>query len=81
MRSLRTLYLLALGSLLIGMDCIWMSFASLGATWLTFFGGALVSAVGTGLINGQTSNIGISTVPRERAGIAGVDGGMERARE
>jgi hypothetical protein len=63
------------------MDCIWMSFASLGATWLTFFGGALVSGAGTGLINGQTSNIAISIVPRERAGIAGVDGGMERARE
>jgi EmrB/QacA subfamily drug resistance transporter len=62
--------LLALGQLLVGVGSLLMLIPGPDATWMAFAVGALVSGTGAGLINGEMSNVAISLVPPERAGMA-----------
>jgi EmrB/QacA subfamily drug resistance transporter len=62
--------LLSLGQLLVGVGALLMLLPGADATWLGFGFGALVSGTGAGLINGEMSNVAISLVPPERAGMA-----------
>ena len=62
--------LLALGQALVAAGATLLALVPLGAGWQYFALGGFVSGVGTGLINGEMSNIAISIVPEHRSGMA-----------
>ncbi len=62
--------LLSVGQLLVGLGDLLLMIATPNSTWLAFAAGALLSGTGTGLINGEMSNVAMSIVPIERSGMA-----------
>lgn len=73
--------LLAAGQLLVGLGALWLWLVVTApdATWTAFLGGALLAGAGTGLINGQISNVAITAVSDERSGMAsGISGTMRQ---
>ncbi|AHH99136.1 MFS transporter [Kutzneria viridogrisea] len=69
-RILSARALLALGQLLVAVGATLLALVPLGAGWQTFALGGLISGIGTGLVNGEMSNIAISIVPADRSGMA-----------
>ncbi|WP_329174465.1 MFS transporter [Streptomyces sp. NBC_01477] len=63
--------LLALGQALVAAGTLWLFLSvSAGSGWPAIVGGALVSGAGTGLINGEMTNVAMSAAPDNRAGMA-----------
>ena len=70
-RRMRGGALLALGQLLVAAGTLWLFLGvTAGSGWPAIAGGALVSGSGTGLINGELTNVAMSAVPDDRAGMA-----------
>lgn len=62
--------LLAIGQLLVAIGAALLAFAPLYSGWTDYAVGGLISGLGTGLINGEMSNVAISIVPVSRSGMA-----------
>ncbi|MFG2531250.1 MFS transporter [Streptomyces sp. NPDC048516] len=62
--------LLGLGQALVAVGATVLAFAPLHSTWTNYAVGGLISGIGTGLINGEMSNVAISIVPASRSGMA-----------
>ncbi|QHC22074.1 MFS transporter [Streptomyces sp. GS7] len=62
--------LLAIGQLLVAAGATLLAFAPLDSDWTNYAIGGLISGLGTGLINGEMSNVAISIVPAARSGMA-----------
>ncbi|KUL49726.1 hypothetical protein ADL22_07850 [Streptomyces sp. NRRL F-4489] len=62
--------LLGLGQLLVAIGATVLAFAPLHSDWTNYAIGGLISGLGTGLINGEMSNVAISIVPASRSGMA-----------
>lgn len=71
--------LLSLGQALVGIGSLLLLIGTVDSSWPAFVLGGLVSGTGTGLINGEMSNVAMSIVPEERAGMAsGISGTMRQ---
>ncbi|MGW7637398.1 MFS transporter [Streptomyces decoyicus] len=62
--------LLGIGQLLVAIGAAFLVFAPLYSDWTNYAIGGLISGLGTGLINGEMSNVAISIVPASRSGMA-----------
>ncbi|MGW5643521.1 MFS transporter [Saccharopolyspora sp. NPDC003752] len=62
--------LLGIGQLLVAIGAVALAFAPLHSEWTGYAVGGFVSGLGTGLINGEMSNVAISIVPAHRSGMA-----------
>ncbi|MFF0630816.1 hypothetical protein ACFYU2_45600, partial [Streptomyces sp. NPDC004296] len=62
--------LLAIGQLLVAAGATLLAFAPLDSDWTNYAIGGLISGLGTGLINGEMSNVAISIVSADRSGMA-----------
>ncbi|MFE6686231.1 MFS transporter [Streptomyces sp. NPDC057743] len=69
-RHLSPRVLLALGQLLVAVGATLLASAPLGGDWTDYASGGLISGLGTGLINGEMSNVALSIVPASRSGMA-----------
>ena len=71
--------LLSLGQTLVGIGSFLLLVGTVDSAWPAFVLGGLVSGTGTGLINGELSNVAMSIVPAERSGMAsGISGTMRQ---
>jgi EmrB/QacA subfamily drug resistance transporter len=71
--------LLSLGQALVGIGSLLLLCSTVESTWPAFVIGALVSGTGTGLINGEMSNVAMGLVAPERSGMAsGISGTMRQ---
>ncbi|MFT4439037.1 MFS transporter [Caballeronia sp. 15715] len=71
--------LLSLGQALVGIGSLLLLMSTVESSWSAFIIGALVSGSGTGLINGEMSNVAMGLVPPERSGMAsGISGTMRQ---
>lgn len=62
--------LLTIGQLLVAAGATLLALAPLDSDWTNYAIGGLVSGLGTGLINGEMSNVAISIVPAHWSGMA-----------
>ncbi|KOT98933.1 hypothetical protein ADK70_05455 [Streptomyces rimosus subsp. pseudoverticillatus] len=62
--------LLGLGRLLVAIGDTVLAFAPLQSDWTNYAIGGLTSGLGTGLINGEMSNVAIGIMPASRSGMA-----------
>ncbi|MFJ5679680.1 MFS transporter [Streptomyces sp. NPDC093097] len=62
--------LLGTGQLLVAAGATLLACAPLHGDWTSYAIGGLVSGLGTGLINGEMSNVALSIVPAARSGMA-----------
>ncbi|MEV0259805.1 MFS transporter [Streptomyces sp. NPDC050617] len=62
--------LLGLGQLLVGLGAALLALAPLGSGWPEYAAGGLLGGLGTGLVNGEMSNVAIGLVPAARSGMA-----------
>ncbi|MEU7260629.1 hypothetical protein AB0B21_33195 [Streptomyces rimosus] len=62
--------LLGLGRLLVATGVTVLAFAPLHSDWTNYAIGGLTSGLGTGLINGEMSNVAIGIMPASRSGMA-----------
>jgi EmrB/QacA subfamily drug resistance transporter len=67
--------LLALGLFLVCIGLFWFASVVCDVAYFPMLGGMLLSGVGAGLLNGETTKVGMMVIPRERSGMAsGVSG-------
>lgn len=67
--------LLTLGLLLISGGLLWLAAVVPGLAYDPMIGGMVIMGIGAGVLNGETTKVGMTAVPRERAGMAsGVSG-------
>jgi EmrB/QacA subfamily drug resistance transporter len=67
--------LLALGLLLVCLGLFWFAAAVRDLLYVPMIGGMLVTGIGAGLLNGETTKVGMTVIPKERSGMAsGVSG-------
>ena len=67
--------LLSAGLFLICLALFWLSFAVQQVAYVPLIGGMLLAGIGAGLLNGETTKVGMTVIPRERSGMAsGVSG-------
>jgi EmrB/QacA subfamily drug resistance transporter len=71
--------LLSLGQALVGLGSFLLLIGTVDSTWPALVIGGLISGTGTGLINGELSNVAMSFVPEERSGMAsGISGTLRQ---
>jgi len=69
--------LLTIGLFLTSLGLFWFAAAVRQTTYLPLVGGMLLSGVGAGFLNGETTKVGMTVIPKERSGMAsGVSGTM-----
>jgi EmrB/QacA subfamily drug resistance transporter len=67
--------LLTFGLLLVCLGLFWLAFAVPQLAYAPLVGGLILTGTGAGLLNGETTKVGMTVIPRERAGMAsGVSG-------
>ena len=67
--------LLTFGLLLVCLGLFWLAFVVREIAYAPLVGGLVLAGVGAGLLNGETTKVGMTVIPRERAGMAsGVSG-------
>lgn len=67
--------LLAVGLFLVCVGLFWFTLVVRQVAYGPLIGGMLVTGIGAGLLNGETTKVGMTVIPRERAGMAsGVSG-------
>jgi hypothetical protein len=67
--------LLTFGLFLVCLGLSWLAFAVREIAYAPLVGGLVLTGVGAGLLNGETTKVGMTVIPRERAGMAsGVSG-------
>lgn len=67
--------LLTLGLFIVCIGLLWLAAVVRGLAYVPLVGGMLVIGVGAGLLNGETTKVGMTVIPRERSGMAsGVSG-------
>ncbi len=67
--------LLAAGLLLVCLGLSWLAVVVREASYGPLIGGMLLAGIGAGLLNGETTKVGMTVIPRERSGMAsGVSG-------
>jgi EmrB/QacA subfamily drug resistance transporter len=67
--------LLALGLLLVCAGLFWFAAAVRDLGYVPMIGGMLLTGIGAGFLNGETTKVGMTVIPRERSGMAsGVSG-------
>jgi hypothetical protein len=67
--------LLAIGLFLVCVGLFWSTLVVRQVAYVPLIGGMLVTGIGAGLLNGETTKVGMTVIPRERAGMAsGVSG-------
>jgi hypothetical protein len=69
--------ILALGFCLAFLGVLWLAAVVRGVSYGPMVGGMLLTGLGAGLLNGETTKVGMTAIPRERSGMAsGVAGTM-----
>ncbi len=67
--------LLTLGLFLVCIGLFWFAAVVRGLAYGPLIGGMLITGIGAGLLNGETTKVGMTVIPKERAGMAsGVSG-------
>jgi EmrB/QacA subfamily drug resistance transporter len=67
--------LLSAGMFLVCVGLFWLALAVREVTYYRLIGGMLVAGIGAGLLNGETTKVGMTVIPPERSGMAsGVSG-------
>ena len=67
--------LLALGLFLVCLGLFWFASVVSDVAYVPMLGGMLLTGAGAGLLNGETTKVGMTVIPRERSGMAsGVSG-------
>jgi EmrB/QacA subfamily drug resistance transporter len=67
--------LLALGLLLVCAGLFWFAAAVRDLAYIPMIGGMLLTGIGAGFLNGETTKVGMTVIPRERSGMAsGISG-------
>ena len=67
--------LLSIGLFLVCLGLCWFALAVESIAYLPLTGGMLITGIGAGFLNGETTKVGMSVIPRERSGMAsGVSG-------
>jgi hypothetical protein len=69
--------LLALGLCLVCIGLFWCAAVVRNLAYVPMIGGMLITGIGAGLLNGETTKVGMTVIPKERSGMAsGVSGTM-----
>ena len=67
--------LLTLGLFLVCLGLVWFAAVVKSLTYTPMIGGMLITGVGAGLLNGETTKVSMTVIPKERSGMAsGVSG-------
>ena len=67
--------LLALGLFLVCIGLFWFAAVVRNLAYVSMIGGMLITGIGAGLLNGETTKVGMTVIPKERSGMAsGVSG-------
>jgi EmrB/QacA subfamily drug resistance transporter len=67
--------ILALGLFLVCLGLFWFATVVRDVAYIPMVGGMLLTGLGAGLLNGETTKVGMTVIPRERSGMAsGVSG-------
>ncbi len=67
--------LLTIGLSLVCLGLLWLALAVRADSYIPLIGGMLVVGIGAGLLNGETTKVGMTVIPRDRAGMAsGISG-------
>jgi predicted MFS family arabinose efflux permease len=67
--------LLTAGLALVSAGLCWLGFAVSEVSYLPLVGGMIIVGIGAGFLNGETTKVGMTVIPRERSGMAsGVSG-------
>jgi EmrB/QacA subfamily drug resistance transporter len=62
--------LLTLGLFLVSIGLFWFAMAAPGLAYGPMIGGMLITGIGAGLLNGETTKVGMTAIPKERSGMA-----------
>jgi EmrB/QacA subfamily drug resistance transporter len=69
--------LLTIGLFLVCIGLFWFAAVAKQLAYAPMIGGMLVTGIGAGLLNGETTKVGMTVIPKERSGMAsGVSGTM-----
>jgi EmrB/QacA subfamily drug resistance transporter len=69
--------LLTIGLLLVGLGLFWFAATVHDLAYAPMIGGMLLTGIGAGFLNGETTKVGMTVIPKERSGMAsGVSGTM-----
>jgi EmrB/QacA subfamily drug resistance transporter len=62
--------LLTAGLFLVSLGLFWLAFVVREADYGPLIGGMLLAGIGAGFLNGETTKVGMTVIPRERSGMA-----------
>jgi hypothetical protein len=69
--------LLTLGLFLVCLGLFWFAATARDLAYVPMIGGMLLTGIGAGFLNGETTKVGMTVIPKERSGMAsGVSGTM-----